>query len=1061
MNSLIVFIILSVQKPSPFTIYNASAGSGKTYTLVQDYLKILFTSNSLLTFRHILALTFTNKAVGEMKERIIDTLKAFSDASIFEASNTMFETIASELNLEPNVLHERSKLILHTIVHNYAAFDISTIDKFNHKLIRTFAHDLKLPVNFEVELDSKTMLAKAVDKLIDKAGGDKALTKILVDFAIEKTNDDKSWDIAYDFNTIATLLINENEIPYIEALKDKTLADFQALKTNLQQQYKTHSELVVDVAKAILELISQSQLNHTDFSSSYLPNHFIKLAEGNFSVSLTTKWQKDLIDGLPIYPKKVSEDVGNTIENIREQLSNAFKNTKNAILQIKFLKNALNNITPLSVLGAIKHTLEELKLEDNLLLISEFNTIINKEIKEQPTPFIYERIGEKFKHYFIDEFQDTSILQWENLIPLIDNTISGENLKGETGTAMIVGDAKQAIYRWRGGRAEQFIDLYSGGNPFQVKKSVKNLPSNYRSFKQIVTFNNAFFDHIADFAFSNPKHQHIYKNAYQEYVFEKDGYVELTFLNTEDEDKNELHCEAVLNTIEKALQNGFELNDICIIVRRKKEGVAIAEYLSSKKYSILSSETLMLKNAPEVNFIVNILTLAIQPKNDEIKIAVLSYLAEHQLEIKDKHAFFNRLIHNDVFALFNALRGFGFDFDFNRFLQLPIYEAIESIVRQFKLNTTSNAYVQFFLDEVLDYSQKNNSSFSGFLEYWNRKKDSLSIVSPQGENAVQIMTIHKSKGLEFPVVIFPYANQNIYFDLNPKVWFPVDETNFNGFSHLYLNLNKDFEDYNERSNLIYNEYKSELELDSINLLYVVLTRAAEQLYIISEFDVDKKTQTEKLNNYSGLFINYLKSINHWEEHTFSYSFGSPVKTSEEKTTTHLTRYQNACISTAKENHHLSIVTSSGYLWDTLQEKAIEKGNLIHNIMSEINTVNDVSYVLEDFKNSGKINATQFDELKTTVSDIINHKQLQAYFASEATIYNERDIITKQGQILRPDRIIINSNNEAVIIDYKTGLTNSKHQEQLYDYQLVLEDMNFKVIKKILIYINNEITVKEF
>jgi len=1061
MNSLIVFIILSVQKQSPFTIYNASAGSGKTYTLVQDYLKILFTSNSLLTFRTILALTFTNKAVGEMKERIIDTLKAFSDKSIFKMSNSMFEAIAIDLNIEPKVLHERSKLLLHTIVHNYAAFDISTIDKFNHKLIRTFAHDLKLPVNFEVELDTKSMLAKAVDKLIDKAGSDKELTKVLVDFAIEKTDDDKSWDISYDFNTIAALLINENEIPYIDKLKDKTLNDFKTLKTNLKKQFKANSDQVTEVAKKVLELINQSQINHTDFSSSYLPKHFIKLAEGNFNVSFSTKWQNDLIDGSPIYPKKVSDDVACSIESIRLQLTDAFLKTKSAIFQIKFLKNALNNIIPLSVLGAIKKSLDELKQEDDLLLISEFNALINNEIKEQPTPFIYERIGEKFKHYFIDEFQDTSVLQWENLIPLVDNAITGQNLKGETGTAMLVGDAKQAIYRWRGGRAEQFIDLYSEGNPFHVNKTVENLPSNYRSFKNIVEFNNAFFNHISKFAFSNSQHQTIYQNAHQELVLKDDGYVELSFLNIDDEDKNELYCEAVLNTIEKAVQNGFSLKDICIIVRRKKEGIAIAEYLSSKHYSIISSETLMLKNSPEVNFIINILSLANQPKNDEVKIDVLGYLAEHQLSIDDKHDFFSQLIHQDIFNLFNALKDFGYEFDFNRFLQLPIYEAIESIVRQFKLNASSNAFVQFFLDEVLDYSQKYNTSISGFLDFWERKKDNLSIVSPQGENAVQIMTIHKSKGLEFPVVIFPYANQGIYFDLNPKVWFPVDKNHFNGFSHLYLNLNKDLEDYNETSNTIYNNYQSELELDSINLLYVVLTRAAEQLYIISEFDVDKKTQTEKLNNYSGLFINYLKSINKWEENTYTYSFGVPIKTSEEKTTTHNTIYQDQFISTAKEEHNLNIVTNSGYLWDTLQEKAIEKGNLIHNIMSEIKTTEDVESVLSDFENSGKINDLQHVELKTMVYDIVNHSQLHSYFNSDCTIYNEQDIITQKGHLLRPDRIVINSKNEAVIIDYKTGLTNSKHQEQLYDYQLVLEDMNFKVIKKILIYINDEITIKEF
>ena len=1061
MNSLIVFIILSVQKQTPFTIYNASAGSGKTYTLVQDYLKILFASNSLLTFRNILALTFTNKAVGEMKERIIETLKVFSDASIFEGSNSMFETIATDLTIAPKVLHERSKLLLHTIVHNYAAFDISTIDKFNHKLIRTFAHDLKLPVNFEVELDTKTMLGKAVDKLIDKAGSDKELTKVLVDFAIEKTDDDKSWDISYDFNAISELLISENDIWFINLLKDKRLQDFKALKTNLQEQFKSYSEQVTEVAKTVLELIQETQIEHTDFSSSYLPKHFMKLADGNFNVSFSTKWQNDLIEGFPVYPKKVSEDVANTVEGIRQQLIDAFQTTKKAIFQIKFLKNALNNITPLSVLGAIKHALDDLKEEENLLLISEFNAIINKEIKEQPTPFIYERIGEKFKHYFIDEFQDTSVLQWQNLIPLVANTISGENLKGDTGTAMIVGDAKQAIYRWRGGRAEQFIDLYSDGNPFHVEKVIKNLPSNYRSFREIVKFNNTFFDHIADFAFLNPKHQYIYKNAHQEVVYKDDGYVELSFLNIDDDDKNDMYCKAVLNSIEKALQNGFELKDICIIVRRKKEGVAIAEYLSSKQYSILSSETLMLKNAPEVNFIVNILTLAIQPKNDEIKIEVLRYLAEHQLVLEDKHDFFSQLINNDVLSLFIALNDFGFAFDFNRFLQLPIYEAIESVVRQFKLNTTSNAYIQFFLDEVLDYSQKYNTSLSGFLDYWNRKKDTLSIVSPQGENAVQIMTIHKSKGLEFPVVIFPYANQGIYDDLNPKIWFPVEKKDFNGFSHLYLSLNKDFEDYNETSSIIYNEYQSELELDSINLLYVVLTRAAEQLFIISEFDVDKKTQTEKLNNYSGLFINYLKTINRWEDNTFTYSFGSPEKTSEEQPAKHDTVYQNEFISTAKEAHNLNIVTSSGYLWNTFQEDAIEKGNLIHDIMSEIKTSEDIEYVLENYKHLGIINDSQYDALKTTVYNLVNHKQLQPYFRAEATIYNEQDIITKEGLILRPDRIVINSKNEVVIIDYKTGLSNSKHQEQLYDYQLVLEDMNYKVIKKILIYINDEITIKEF
>ncbi|MEM5565776.1 UvrD-helicase domain-containing protein [Psychroserpens sp. AS72] len=1053
-----------MQNKSQFTIYNASAGSGKTYTLVKDYLRLLFQSKSRLTFRNILALTFTNKAVGEMKERIIDMLKEFSEEKIIENPNDMFEDLSSELEISPKDLHQRSKLLLETIVHNYAAFDISTIDKFNHKLIRTFAFDLKLPVNFEVELDTASILAKAVDKLIDKAGSDDELTKVLVDFAIEKADDDKSWDISYDFNTIAQLLVKENDITYLNDIKDKSLSDFKALKSNLQKQYNVLTSQVTEVAKSILSLIEQSQLEHNDFTSSYIPKHFIKLSEENFNVSFSPKWQIDLVEGGSIFPKRVTPDVGNTIESIRPQLIEAFLRTKTAIFQIKFLKNALKNITPLSVLSAIGKTLQDIKDEDDILLISEFNAIINTEINQQPAPYIYERIGEKFKHYFIDEFQDTSQLQWENLIPLINNVVSGENLKGETGTSMLVGDAKQAIYRWRGGRAEQFINLYNESqNPLAVQQIVKNLPDNYRSHKTIVEFNNTFFNHIADVSFTNKQHKQIYKNASQNIIIDKMGYVELSFLNTEDVDKNELQCEAVLNTIKKAESNGFKRKDICIIVRKKKEGFAIAEYLSDLNIDIISSESLLLKNSPEVQFISQIITLSLQPQNHAIKTTLLNFIAENKLQLEDTHEFYESLVHLKNDSFFKKLNSFGFDFDYSNFLQLPIYEAIESIIRGFELNKTSNAYLQFYLDEVFDYSQKYNASFQGLLDYWERKKDTLSIVSPSGKDAIQIMTIHKSKGLEFPVVIFPYANQDIYFDMSPKIWFPVNKDNFNGFSNLYITINKDLESFSELGAEIYSTYRSQLELDSLNLLYVVLTRAIEQLYIISEYDVDKKTGNEKLTLYSGLFINYLKALGKWNDNQLEYSFGEDKKTSEEKIKKeeHITIEQGQLISTRKEDHNLNIITNSGYLWDTAQEKAIERGDLVHNIMAHIKTPADVSFALDHFLSSGSINDVQYDELKILISRIINHEQLQPYFEITNTVYNEQDIISKTGKLFRPDRVVVNANNQTVIIDYKTGLQDSKHKEQLFDYQLILEEMNFKVIKKVLIYINDEIVIKEF
>ena len=578
-----------MQQNHPFTIYNASAGSGKTFTLVKEYLKILLASNSPYKFKHILAITFTNKAVAEMKDRIIETLKQFSDAGILETPNSMFLAICEELDMEPKRLHEKSEKLLETIIHNYAAFDISTIDGFTHKLIRTFAYDLKLPLNFEVELDQDSLLNEAVDSLITKAGTDKTLTKILVDFAIEKADDDKSWDVAFDFNKIAKLLVNENDIPFINQLKDKTLDDFKVLKSQLQKERLTAENSIIEQAKNALTLIEEAGLEFGDFSRSSLPKHFQNLLNKKFDIKFDSNWQTDLLENNALYPKKVSDDVASIIDQIQPQLATAFLETKQAVFHLKFLIAFYKNVTPLSVLNAINNELALLKSDQNKMLISEFNSIISKEIKNQPTPFIYERLGEKFDHYFIDEFQDTSAMQWENLIPLLSNSLSAEN-----GSAMLVGDAKQAIYRWRGGKAEQFIGLFNNDNPFYVEKQVENLPTNYRSFKEIVTFNNGFFKFLATQVFTNKDYETLYENANQNTFLEDSGYVNFNFLDLEkDDDKNEQYSEQVLNTINNCLKNGFKLEDICVLVRKKKEGVAVANYLSQHQIPIISSETLL------------------------------------------------------------------------------------------------------------------------------------------------------------------------------------------------------------------------------------------------------------------------------------------------------------------------------------------------------------------------------------------------------------------------------------------------------------------------------------
>ncbi|MGB5417569.1 3'-5' exonuclease, partial [Algibacter sp.] len=368
-------------------------------------------------------------------------------------------------------------------------------------------------------------------------------------------------------------------------------------------------------------------------------------------------------------------------------------------------------------------------------------------------------------------------------------------------------------------------------------------------------------------------------------------------------------------------------------------------------------------------------------------------------------------------------------------------------------------YIQFYLDIVLDFSQKKGTNISGFLDYFDKKKDKLSIISPQGQNAVQIMTIHKSKGLEFPIVIFPYADLDIYGEVEPKEWFSLDKEKYHGFSHTILNFNKDFENYGDEGLRIFNKHKSEQELDNINLLYVALTRAIEQMHVISTKDISSKGVVNA-KKYSGLLINYLQHLGKWNDSELEYSFGNPIKSSETTSDIKEMIHQDSFISTAKEDHNIKVVTKSGLLWDTSQQDAIEKGNLIHNIMAQIKTIDDVDLVINDFQKSSTINKMQAESLIVTILDIIKHPKLQDYFTSNDTIYNERDIISKEGIILRPDRIVINSKNEAVIMDYKTGFEDKKHGQQLQSYQDVLEEMKISVKKKILIYINDDILVKD-
>ena len=521
-------------------------------------------------------------------------------------------------------------------------------------------------------------------------------------------------------------------------------------------------------------------------------------------------------------------------------------------------KLVLKNIIPLAVLTNINQELNAIKEDNNIRLNAEFNQLISDHIQDQPAPYIYERIGQKFMHFFIDEMQDTSVLQWENLIPLIGNSLAQENT-----SLLLVGDAKQAIYRWRGGKAAQFIELglanEGAKNPFLVEKKIKELLVNYRSYSEIIKFNNSFFKHISRFL-QNTSHSNLFlNNSYQKENELKGGSVSISFLKKlENKEENELKYAKKVYQIIKELPQETPLGAVCVLVRKREEGVVVANYLSENDLAIVSSETLLLSNSEKVNFIINFLKYTLHSNDKESLLEVLYFLHKHLDISKEKHDFLTSFINLELQEVLELLKKYNCNFDIITFHHSPFYEKIEQIIRSFSLQDSTDAYVQFFLDEVLA-RQIKELSIQEFLDFWEQKKESLSIVTSENPNAVKIMTIHKSKGLEFPIVIFP-CDLNIYKDINPKVWL---EINNDDFPNMLVPLNKEIQHINTQGQEIYDQWRAALELDNFNLLYVALTRAAEKLYIITEKKF-LKSGLEDLNYFSGIFISFLKEnkINH-------------------------------------------------------------------------------------------------------------------------------------------------------------------------------------------------------
>ena len=992
-----------------------------------------------------------------MKQRVIKALRELSEkdhSKIIGGSKTLFDILIAELKLAPHELSARAERVLHAILHNYSDFAISTIDGFTHKVIRTFAHDLHLPLNFEIEMDSDNLLNEAIDVLVSRIGSDEKLTRALVDFTESKADNEKNWNIEYDLHAFAKNLLKEDGEIHLKKLRELSPDDFFSIRNEIAESIKMFETPVKEIATEAFAFINSKNLSAEVFSqgSKGIHNFFKKIAEGDIDHIKPNTFVRKTISENKWTSAKAGPTDKSKIEELIPKLKEAFERLqvlRERDHQHYLLCREINKkIYSLAVLNEIEKIIAENKKENNILHISEFNRIIANIVMDQPVPFIYERLGEKYHNFLLDEFQDTSLLQWQNLLPLIDNSLAENNFN------MLVGDGKQSIYRWRGGDVELFAKLPEvvGADSNELLKDrerslkdnyeLKTLNKNFRSKTEIVEFNNVFFKFVAD-NFLAAEHKVIYNDLAQTPDPENTGgLVSLEFLEASLKEKDDEIINKTLKLISELKQDGFLWKDIAVITRNNNEGARIAKHLIEKGIAVVSSESLLLQHSPEVNFIINILLFLNEPTDMVAKAAILNYLTQTK-KIKDKS------VHQSLFELQNVspLGGFtdilkqhGFNVNASVFAKMPLFELCEEVIRIFSLGNTAAAYVQFFLDEVLTFGLRNPNNISEFLIHWEERKEKASVVVPDAMDAVNILTIHRAKGLEFPVVIMPYANWNMDRGSN-DLWIEVNDGSTPKLrSALVPNSKALLETVYSSS---YEKENTKALLDNINLLYVAMTRASERTYMISSFP-------NQWQNLSKLFIDFFTEQGNWDPNNLVYEFG--IKTPHKQKKSNLP--DTIVLKKFSPNNwraKVQIRQSAKDSWE--KEGEVSKrsyGILLHNAIARIKDHTQVEEALSSMMNEELIDQEDKKDLNSSITKLFSDSEIRCFFEKNLNIKNESEILSASGEQFRPDRVIA-KDKKAIVIDYKTGIEKTEHKKQLNAYAKLLTEIGYKEVEKYIIY----------
>ncbi len=1025
-----------------FINYRASAGSGKTYQLVLEYLNLAL--NNEEKFSHILAITFTNKAAAEMKERIMNSLKNLSKGYDEELKNNLLLKNKNLRNIE-----EKSYRIMKKILHNYSDFAVMTIDSFINRLVRSFSYETDIPSGFDVELNFSRMKNFVSKSIFAGIGRDQQTTKVIREFVFSKMGQDKSWNVEKNISELQQEINRERTEAPVENIMKIDPGKLDLAAEDLKKIFSQFMEELTDLAKTGSQLISDSGLSSNEFA--YKKNGAAAFIE---KTSLLNPYQIKVFSGFgdsnfrkgQWMTRNTSDDIRIKIEFIVEQLD-IVQARMISLVDEKF-KDAITafliyeNIYLLGLIGKINIFMKEYKDEYNTVPIYELTKKVHGIITKGDIPFVYYILGDSFENIMIDEFQDTSRMQWDSLFPLIENSDSEDKIN------LGVGDEKQSIYRWRGGDMEIMNqDITELFHPDSLK--VINLPFNFRSRDNIVNFNNKLFSGLACMDDHNGLLNRLYKDMGQKGKAGEGGFISVRFLNKEDYLHQALI--GIEKIVDECISEGFTLSDIAILTRKKKEGKEVADFLLSKKIDIITPELLELYKNPLAIFFINLMKYIFDNENKLAMIEIMFYISNYfkeniwTIDNTEKYSTDPGLV---------SLPGCIDEFIKKRnfLLKLPLYESVEELIRTFdlhkQLRSASSGYITSFLNMILDYSESEGGGIPGFLEWWEMHNTEYSVPTPENKDGVRIMTIHKAKGLEFPVVIIPFADWS--GDHPNYHWmegdgFKVSEDNYP--PPFYVHGTKTLE--NSRFQKEWVEEKKKAETDDINLFYVACTRAIEGLFIISK---EKKKDNDKADNYSLLRIKTGSGeMEEIEENHFV--LGKLKKTSKIKETGNVNTINEDKMISNRWSEKITIRERSEKFWDLTPEdqlKKIDKGILIHEILFQISIENPMDKILQLLLYSGRISESEYEEIGRDLNTIFENEEVNRWFFGPGEILSEKSIITGEG-ILRPDRVIIHE-DRATIIDFKTGKESGANLDQMRKYKEQVKKMGYKHIEGILFYI---------